>query len=121
MDAARVYAWAAAARPDGSVVLAGQSYGTFDTPLSTANSYSDFAAVAIDEDGRELWRWQVLQFPLATGTFCTVARVGFSPRNAAHARTTGTTQVDALPLRFRVLHDAHLLFRAYARENIRPA
>lgn len=56
-----VLSHAVAARADGSVVLAGMSYGTFAGKLSTTDGHSDFAAVAIDKNGNELWRWQVLQ------------------------------------------------------------
>lgn len=59
------YAYAAAARDDGSVVLAGVTYGAFSTPLSTPEGSTDFAAIAIDENGTELWRWQVLHHSIA--------------------------------------------------------
>lgn len=65
LDTGGTYAYAAAARKDGSVVLAGRTFGPFHKPLSTMDGYSDFAAVAIDENGTELWRWQVIQHPLA--------------------------------------------------------
>lgn len=52
-------AYAAAARSDGSVVLAGSTFGASETTFSETVGYSDFAAVAIDEDGNELWRWKV--------------------------------------------------------------
>lgn len=49
--------WNAAAGDDGSFVLAGWTDGewgdSFDTSL-------DFAAVKLDANGVELWRWQVI-------------------------------------------------------------
>lgn len=51
-----VSAWAAAARADGSIVLAGRTQGDWGGELVGT---TDFAAVALDEDGAELWRWQV--------------------------------------------------------------
>lgn len=47
---------AAATRADGSIVLGGSTTGDWDRELV---GNSDFAAVALDEDGVELWRWQV--------------------------------------------------------------
>lgn len=41
---------------DGSVVLAGQTSGDFDGVISAA---VEFAAVKLDADGAEVWRWQV--------------------------------------------------------------
>lgn len=42
--------------PDDSVVLAGYTRGNW----STENGGGvDFAAVKLDADGREVWRWQV--------------------------------------------------------------
>lgn len=54
--AASVVALASAARADGSIVLAGYTTGDWD---GAAAGITDFAAVAVDEDGEELWRWQV--------------------------------------------------------------
>ncbi len=51
-----VYSRGATARSDGSVVLVGATTGVWDR-VKTGSS--DFAAVALDEDGLELWRWQV--------------------------------------------------------------
>lgn len=50
---------ASAARPDGSVVLAGGTDGAWHRNISSVNASMDFMAVALDEDGAELWRWQV--------------------------------------------------------------
>lgn len=75
-DTSGVFAHAVAARADGSVVLAGQSYGTFETALSSTDGGSDFAAVAIDENGKELWRWQVRTL------VCVVWRKGIVQRQA---------------------------------------
>ncbi|CAN0417589.1 unnamed protein product, partial [Pylaiella littoralis] len=50
-----VSAWGAAGRSDGSVVLVGGTEGVWgDEQIGT----TDFVAVALDEDGEELWRWQ---------------------------------------------------------------
>ncbi|CAN0410202.1 unnamed protein product, partial [Pylaiella littoralis] len=50
-----VSAWGAAGRSDGSVVLVGRTEGVWgDEQIGT----TDFVAVALDEDGGELWRWQ---------------------------------------------------------------
>ena len=54
-----MYTYASAARPDGSVVLAGTTYGSWKGDLSGTDAVADFIAVALDEDGEELWRWQV--------------------------------------------------------------
>ena len=43
-------------RSDGSIVLAGSTSGVWDTEEI---GIRDFAAVALDEDGQELWRYQV--------------------------------------------------------------
>lgn len=51
-------AFAARARPDGSIILAGYTDGDWDGEVV---GLSDFAAVALDEDGVELWRWQVCE------------------------------------------------------------
>ncbi len=51
-----VYSRGATARSDGSVVLVGATTGAWDGVMT---GISDFAAVALDEDGLELWRWQV--------------------------------------------------------------
>ncbi len=52
----QVYTYGSAARSDGSVVLVGATTGAWDGVKTGIN---DFAAVALDEDGLELWRWQV--------------------------------------------------------------
>lgn len=54
-----VYIKALAARPDGSVVLGGSTDGGWYGELSP-EATRDFMAVALDEDGAELWRWQVI-------------------------------------------------------------
>lgn len=51
-----VYAAGAAARADGSIVLAGYTNGDWAGEMV---GQTDFASVALDEDGAELWRWQV--------------------------------------------------------------
>ncbi|CAN0111305.1 unnamed protein product [Ascophyllum nodosum] len=57
---AGAYVYGAAARADGSVVLCGRTFGSFvDSDSFYGNGEStDFLAIAIDEDGNELWRWQ---------------------------------------------------------------
>lgn len=50
---------ASAARPDGSIGLAGVTYGSWYGDLSATTATPDFMAVALDEAGAELWRWQV--------------------------------------------------------------
>lgn len=65
LDTGDVIALAGTSRVDGSIVMAGKSHGIFATNLSTADGSSDFVAVAIDKNGEELWRWQVLQLALA--------------------------------------------------------
>ncbi|CBN75056.1 Transmembrane receptor kinase [Ectocarpus siliculosus] len=47
---------AAAATGDGSIVLAGYTYGEWSGELAGENC--DFAAVKIDANGTEVWRWQ---------------------------------------------------------------
>lgn len=54
------YIYGAAARADGSVVLTGVTYGNWAAILSGEDGVGDFMAVALDENGDELWRWQVL-------------------------------------------------------------
>ncbi len=49
---------AVAGRSDGSIVLAGSTTGAWDEAGEKVG-IRDFAAVALDEDGQELWRWQV--------------------------------------------------------------
>lgn len=56
VDVYYVSGWAADARSDGSIVLAGRTQGEWDGEL---NGETDLIAVALDEDGAELWRWQV--------------------------------------------------------------
>lgn len=57
------YIFAAAARGDGSVVLGGTVVGSFAKVFAGGSDTSDFIAVAMDEDGNELWRWQVRVVP----------------------------------------------------------
>lgn len=40
-------------------MLGGHTYGSFATNFTGDTDATDFIAVAIDEDGNELWRWQV--------------------------------------------------------------
>lgn len=54
-----VFIEASAARPDGSVVFTGSTTGGWYGNLSRTNATYEFIAVALDEDGEELWRWQV--------------------------------------------------------------
>lgn len=49
---------AVAIQADESIVLAGSTTG--DWGGWTAGS-DDFAALALDSDGREMWRWQVIR------------------------------------------------------------
>lgn len=59
-DSGGVYVFGAAARADGSVVLCGGTFGSFASDSSSVEAgSSDFLALALDEDGNELWRWQV--------------------------------------------------------------
>lgn len=51
-----VVSFASAAKKDGSIVLAGWTSGDW---FGEVAGETDFAAVALDEDGVELWRWQV--------------------------------------------------------------
>lgn len=51
-----IVSFASAARADGSIVLAGWTDGDWEGELVGT---LDFAALALDEDGAELWRWQV--------------------------------------------------------------
>jgi len=53
------YGRAAAVRGDGSVVVGGHTFGSFATDF-VEDGATDFIAVALDEDGNELWRWQVI-------------------------------------------------------------
>lgn len=49
--------YGAAMGEDGSVVLAGSTEGSWDG--ERAGDVSDFAAVKLNADGEEVWRWQV--------------------------------------------------------------
>lgn len=49
---------AAAATGDGSVVLAGYTCGEWSGDLT--GEECDFAAVKLDANGTEVWRWQVI-------------------------------------------------------------
>ncbi len=51
-----VFSRGSAARSDGSVVLVGATNGAWNEATTGIN---DLAAVALDEDGLELWRYQV--------------------------------------------------------------
>lgn len=44
-------------------MLGGYTSGSFATTFTGDYGASDFLAVAIDEDGNELWRWQVRVVP----------------------------------------------------------
>lgn len=46
--------------PDGSIVLAGYTDGSWDAP---SKGGTDFAAVNLDAEGAVLWRWQVTREP----------------------------------------------------------
>lgn len=50
---------AAGARWDDSVVLGGFTYRSVETTFGEDEWITDFLAIALDEDGNELWRWQV--------------------------------------------------------------
>lgn len=89
--AGKAVAKAAAARVDGSVVLVGKSTGTFASSLYTTDGESDFAAVAIDENGQELWRWQVLKHPLVHAGMCVFHSVVFVTADTAPGHTTRAT------------------------------
>lgn len=55
---------------DGSTVLAGFTEGNWE---GETNGNRDFAAVSLDADGKEMWRYQVSGFPrgdLPTGSRC---------------------------------------------------
>lgn len=43
--------------PDGSIVLAGMAKGVWNG--THVGEYSDFAAVKLDANGNEMWKWQV--------------------------------------------------------------
>ncbi|CAM9911136.1 unnamed protein product, partial [Laminaria digitata] len=47
---------AMAVQDDGTIVLGGSTNGDWDGP--NAGGF-DFAVVALDAGGREIWRWQV--------------------------------------------------------------
>lgn len=49
----------AAVGDDGSFVLAGLTDGEWGDSFDDS---SDFAAVKLDENGNELWRWQVITY-----------------------------------------------------------
>ena len=49
---------AAAIGDDEAIVLAGHTYGNW-TEAQGGDEDADFAAVKLDADGTELWRWQV--------------------------------------------------------------
>lgn len=53
-----VTSYASTPRADGSIVLAGIADGDWDGGPVGEN---DFAVVALDEDGEELWRYQVCE------------------------------------------------------------
>ena len=57
---AGAYGRAAAVRGDGSIVVGGLTSGSFATDFVGEDGAMDFIAVALDEDGNELWRWQVI-------------------------------------------------------------
>lgn len=44
---------------DGSVLLVGYTDGDWDEGGSSVSVSLDFAAVQLDKNGCELWRWQV--------------------------------------------------------------
>lgn len=44
---------------DGSVMLAGITGGTWGGAYSNVGGEYDFAAVKLDANGDEVWRWQV--------------------------------------------------------------
>lgn len=50
--------YGAAARADGSVVLTGWTSGDWGGALS-GDADLDFIALALGENGTEIWRWQV--------------------------------------------------------------
>ena len=54
------YGLQATVRGNGSVVVGGHTYGSFATDFVGEDGATDFIAVALDEDGNELWRWQVI-------------------------------------------------------------
>lgn len=41
---------------DGTIVLGGSTEGVFDGSNAGGN---DFVIVTLDDDGEEIWRWQV--------------------------------------------------------------
>lgn len=52
------YAEGAAVAADGTIVVVGNTYGSWATSL-TDTEWSDFAAFKLDADGELLWRWRV--------------------------------------------------------------
>ena len=50
------YIYAAAGADDGSVIIAGNTYGSYGT-LNAGSG--DFVAVKIDTNGNTVWQWQV--------------------------------------------------------------
>lgn len=45
---------------DGSVLLVGYTFGDWDEGISATLDKRDFAAVQLDANGNEVWRWQVI-------------------------------------------------------------
>lgn len=87
---------AAVITEDNSVVLAGITSGGWGTTRTQADWY-DFAAVKLDDDGKEMWRYQ------ARWRAASWWRICFSnplPRNilsiASGSRTTVTIRVDLI-------------------------
>lgn len=60
---------AAAVAQDGSIILAGSTAGDWNGSIVGTR---DFAAVRLDVDGTELWRWQVRR--VFSGAMCGATR-----------------------------------------------
>lgn len=89
---------AAIAVPDGSIILAGYTRGRWET---TDEGNQDFAAVSLDADGKEMWRYQVSGFPrgsLRTGSRC-LDITGFTPGIGEYMRDHQATLKTLWPRR----------------------
>lgn len=89
--------YGAAARGDGAVVLGGRTFGKFGDALINDSSDSDFAVVAIDANGTELWRWQVFTAPFGRYAYSYRRnQMTFQPAGVVHQRGRGTARLSCL-------------------------
>lgn len=85
------YFYDSAVRTDGSVVIAGLTYGDFDGTDTFSGATTDFIALALNEHGQELWRWQVTLLGVACFVVLSPA---VPPRNVKQRETI--RQIQAL-------------------------